>query len=189
MSVRSHQRYSKVNWNAHVVISAVAKGHLSLGFVRRNILTTSEQVKSTVYKQLVRPVLEYASATWDLRPILPLVVWKRCREELLDWYAVLATDRATSTTSLLQRLNLQPLSERRGQRRLAVFSQYHHTNTATLFKYVRPAKHASSRRHPDQYFIPQSNTRHHQGSFFFIWTAREWNGIPADSWFLRPPNI
>ena len=55
---------SKVNWNAHV-ISTAAKGHLSLGFVRRNILTTSEQVKSTAYKQLVRPVLEYASASWD----------------------------------------------------------------------------------------------------------------------------
>ena len=32
---------SKVNWNAHV-ISTAAKGHLSLGFVRHNILTTSE---------------------------------------------------------------------------------------------------------------------------------------------------
>ena len=44
-------------------------------------------------------------------------------------YSIRRTDRATSTTGLLQRLNLQPLSECRGQRRLAVFSQYHHTNT------------------------------------------------------------
>ena len=49
---------------------------------------------------------------------------------------------------------IKPLSERRGQRRLAVFNQYHHTNTATLFRYVRPAKHATSHRHPDHYFIP-----------------------------------
>ena len=55
---------SKVNWNAHV-ISTAAMRHLSLSFVRRNILPTSEQVKSTAYKQVVRPVLEYASASWD----------------------------------------------------------------------------------------------------------------------------
>ena len=38
---------SKVNWDAHLN-STVAKGNSNLGFVRWNILTTSEQVKSTL---------------------------------------------------------------------------------------------------------------------------------------------
>ena len=43
----------------------MAKGNSNLSFVRRNILTTPEQIKSPAYKQLVRPVLEYTSAAWN----------------------------------------------------------------------------------------------------------------------------
>ena len=105
---------SKVNWNAHV-ISTAAKGHLSLGFVRRNTFTTSEQVKSTAYKQLVRPVLEYASASWyfasDTATSRLEAVQRRAARLICG---IRRTDRATSTTGLLHRLNLRPLSERRG---------------------------------------------------------------------------
>ena len=41
-----------------------AKGNSSLGFIRRNVLTTSQIVRNTKYKQHVSPVLEYASASW-----------------------------------------------------------------------------------------------------------------------------
>jgi hypothetical protein len=55
---------SKLTWNDHVS-NIVTKANATLGFIRRNVLTTSEDVKSTAYKQLVRPVLEYASGAWD----------------------------------------------------------------------------------------------------------------------------
>ena len=158
----------------------------NLGFVRRNILTTSEQVKPTVYKQLVHPVLEYTSAAWNSASDTATG-----RLEAVQRRAAVSDKqiKKSNTTGLLQRLNIiQPLSKRRSRRRLAIFSQYHHTNTATLSRYVRAAKHVYSHKHPDQYFITHSNTLHYQRSFF-IRTAREWNEIPTSSWLLRPPNI
>ena len=41
-----------------------AEGNSTLGFIWRNILTNFEAVKNMAYKQLVRPVLEYASVAW-----------------------------------------------------------------------------------------------------------------------------
>ena len=45
--------------------SIINKSNSALGFIRRNVITTSTQVKSTAFKQIVRPVLEYASGAWD----------------------------------------------------------------------------------------------------------------------------
>ena len=147
--------------------------------------TTSEQVKSTACQQLVRPVLEYATAAWDSASYTATsrLEAKQRRDARLIC-GIRRTDQTSSTSGLLQRLNWQPPLERRSQRRLAIFSQYHHTNT------VQPlaAKHVFSRKHPDQYFITHSNTLHHQRSFF-IRTACEWNEIPTSSWLSRLRNI
>ena len=52
-----------VSWHSHVA-KITAKGNKSLGFVRRNIRTTSEATKTRAYQTLVRPSLEYASCVW-----------------------------------------------------------------------------------------------------------------------------
>ena len=98
------------------------------------------------------------------------------------------TDRKTSTTGLLQKLNLPPLSQRRTERRLQIFSQYHHSNKSVLSRYIQQAEYSSARRHPEQYFTPQSNSVHHQRSFF-IRTAKEWNELPDSISLLRPPSV
>ena len=55
---------SKLRWHKHIS-NITAKANSTLGFIRRNVLTTSEEIKSLAFKQLVRPVLEYASSAWD----------------------------------------------------------------------------------------------------------------------------
>ena len=52
-----------VSWHSHVA-KITSKGNKSLGFVRRNIRTTSEATKTLAYQTLVRPSLEYASCVW-----------------------------------------------------------------------------------------------------------------------------
>ena len=54
----------KLTWKNHAE-SIINKSNSALGFIRRNVIATSTQVKSTAYKQLVRPVLEYASGAWN----------------------------------------------------------------------------------------------------------------------------
>ena len=54
----------KLTWKDHIN-NITNKGNSALGFIRRNITTNSTEIKCTAYKQIVRPVLEYASGSWD----------------------------------------------------------------------------------------------------------------------------
>lgn len=55
------------NFGRGVVLSFFIfhKANSTLGFIRSNVLTVSQDVKSSAYKQLVRPIMEYSSGAWD----------------------------------------------------------------------------------------------------------------------------
>ena len=55
---------SDLNWNKHIN-NITARANQSLGFVKRNVKTRSRDIKTKVYKALVRPRLEYCSTLWD----------------------------------------------------------------------------------------------------------------------------
>lgn len=175
----------KITWSTHID-NTTTKANSTLGFIRRNVLTDSTEVKATAYKQLVRPVMEYSSAALDSISNTASsrleAVQRRAARVICG---IRRTDRQTSTTSLLTTLNLQPLSERRSDRRMKIFSQYHHTNNTVLSRYTKRATTTSARRHPLQYLAPHSNSDHHRRSFF-VRTAKEWNLLPADSNYLIP---
>ena len=48
---------SKLKWDKHIP-NITSKANSTLGFIRRNVVTTSEDMKALAYKQLVRPVLD-----------------------------------------------------------------------------------------------------------------------------------
>ena len=54
---------SDLSWNKHVDIT-VNKANKVLGVIKRTVGTLNQQVFSTLYKSLVRPVLEYAVPVW-----------------------------------------------------------------------------------------------------------------------------
>ena len=54
---------SKLRWNQHTHI-ITSKAMQILGLIKRNFWFCNEEVKCTLYKSLVRPKLEYASAIW-----------------------------------------------------------------------------------------------------------------------------
>ena len=54
---------SDLSWDTH--INRISKkANNTLGFLRRNIIIHSESFKSSVYKVLVRPQLDYCSTVW-----------------------------------------------------------------------------------------------------------------------------
>ncbi len=53
-----------LTWNTHID-NITKKANQTLGFLRRNIKVHSEPLKSTAYKTLVRPQLEYSSTVWS----------------------------------------------------------------------------------------------------------------------------
>ena len=178
---------SKITWNDHIS-SVVAKANAALGFVRRNVITCSETIRLTAYKQLVRPLMEYASAAWDSRPGTRESSLESVQRRAARFICgILRTDHQTSTTSLLSKLDLDDLVSRRANARLRVFKQYHFSENNVILSHLQHAPAPSVRRHCHQYLIPHSNTLHHQRSYF-VKTAKEWNTLPATSGFLVPPH-
>ena len=55
---------SNLNWSFHIK-NIIEKANRSLGFIRRNLYSCPESVKSQAYLTLVCPCLEYACSVWD----------------------------------------------------------------------------------------------------------------------------
>ena len=53
-----------LTWNAHVDATA-KKANNSLAFLRRSLASCPRDIKAQSYQALVRPILEYASTSWD----------------------------------------------------------------------------------------------------------------------------
>ena len=53
-----------LTWNAHVDATS-KKANNSLAFLRRNLASCPRDIKAQSYQALVRPILEYASTSWD----------------------------------------------------------------------------------------------------------------------------
>lgn len=53
-----------LSWNNHIN-SVTATANRTLGFVKRNIVSRSQTVRTLAYKALVRPRLEYCASVWD----------------------------------------------------------------------------------------------------------------------------
>ena len=71
------------------------------------------------------------------------------------------TDRTTSTTQLLEHLELDTLKNRRERRRLGIFHAMHYDEVAVnITNYLSPhlTYVGQSRKHQLQYFIPHCNT-------------------------------
>ena len=80
------------------------KANQTLGFLKRNILVHSRDLKSEVYKTLVRPQLGYAST--DINQV------ETVRKRAARWAA--RDYRCTSSvTAMLKDLNWRPLDQRR----------------------------------------------------------------------------
>ena len=62
VSIRSTSIH--LNWNKHINLNQVT-GKAMLGFVKRNIKTRSQHLKTKAYKGLIRPRLEYCASLWD----------------------------------------------------------------------------------------------------------------------------
>ena len=181
-----------LRWNTNTNFIS-AKAASRLGFVSRTIPFTLPHLREKAYKQLVRPVLEYASTVWD--PTLTttqsnaLEAIQRKAARLVN--NISRTDRTTSTTELLCKMNWEKLSSRRESRSLGLFRAMHFNEIATtITDYISPLSATSgfSRRHEMQYHIPHCHSLHHQNNFF-IKTAKAWNQLPVSSNLLVAPPV
>ena len=73
---------SDLRWNTHVS-NVCTKANRTLGFLRRNLYSCTQEVTEAAYKGLVRPVLDYGSSVWDLG-ILVQLKWESLKKRRKD---------------------------------------------------------------------------------------------------------
>ena len=88
-SVQSHcylgvQISNTLNWTAQCK-SVARKAQQTLGVIRRNLNKCPTHIKSIAYTTLVRPILEYASASWDPHCKKILKPYKESKDKLPDF--------------------------------------------------------------------------------------------------------
>ena len=96
-----------------------AKGNRMLGFLKRNIKTSSQKTKNLAYKALVRPTVEYASTVWSphQKELITIIekVQRRSARYVVDEYG-----RDFSVTEMMTRLSWETLEQRRQKARVVM---------------------------------------------------------------------
>ena len=116
------------------------KANSVLGFLRRNFNNCPTRVKSSLYKSLVRPILEYACTIWaphcqrDVQHIEAIQI--RAARFTMNRYG-----RYESVTNMLHQLDWPILYVRRSQQKLMMYKiinglvYVQHTNIFKLTQY------------------------------------------------------
>ena len=165
-----------LSWKTHVN-KTCSKAHNSLNFLRRNLYRCPRKTKESAYQTMVRPLVEYCSSAWDpgyvgqIRQV-EAVQRKAARFVTSDW------GRYSSVTDMVKSLEWHTLQERRLVRRLSIFYQVLHGNTAVqLPNYV--TQQNRPRPHPFQYSSIQASKLCYTDSFWPR-TILSWNPLPLD---------
>jgi hypothetical protein len=109
---------NKLRWDVQFK-KLTSKARRVLGFLKRNLWFCPRSVKVTAYRTLVRPILEYASSSWD-----PYRIGDVTRIEAVQRKAArFCTNdykRTSSVTQMIKDLDWEPLETRRTDTRLKV---------------------------------------------------------------------
>ena len=102
-----------LSWSNHISQVSV-NANQKLGFIKRNLKGSPQELKRLAYITLVRSGMEYASPVWDPNTTEqgPGRPRERVQMRAARWITS-SYDRTASVTNLLRQLNLEPLDKRR----------------------------------------------------------------------------
>jgi len=117
-----------------------AKANQKLGFIKRNLKGTPEELKRLAYITLVRSSMEYACTVWDPSLSKDSESLERIQRRAARWITR-KFDHTSSVSALLHQLHLEPLEERRRISRLTFLYKVLHehvaVSTATWIWYLQ----------------------------------------------------
>ena len=110
---------SDLTWKLHIN-NITTRATRILNLLRRHLYSCNEEVKATAFSSLVRPHLEYSSSVWDphyQQDINSLEkIQRRGARFVTGQYSY-----KKSVTEMLNKINWQPLQQRRKTKRLTHF--------------------------------------------------------------------
>ena len=176
---------SDLRWNKHID-TIIGKANRTLRFLKRNLKINSTALKSTAYRTLIRPSLEYACTVWDPYTqgnIYKLeMVQRRAARFVLGRY-----NNTSSVGDMLYELGWTSLQTRRQTLRLCMMYKIHKGLIAMdAQEFMTPLQRRSQHINSNAYKSPRSKTDYHMYSFFPR-TIREWNSLTNET--VNAPNL
>ena len=116
---------NSLTWSDHTQQTA-KKAQRVLGLLRRNLWMCKENVKSTAYTTLVRPLLEYASSVWDSSNKSNNTKLNRVQRQAARFCKNNYKREEGTVTKLLEELKWQPLEVRRKIKKTTMLFKIQH---------------------------------------------------------------
>ena len=164
-----------LRWNANVDTTS-KKANNSLAFLRRNLASCPKDIKAQSYQAVVRPILLYASSSWD--------PYTKSNIQLLDAVQrraarfVTGDYRTTSSPSqMIADLGWEPLNHQRANFKFVMVYRITYgliDITGPLYLHLSTLR---TRGHTLRYMIPYCRTDVYRNSFFQS-AIRLWNQLP-----------
>ena len=107
---------SKLKWSDHIS-SISSKASRSLGVIKRNLWNCPRKVRETAYTSIVRPKLEYASASWDPHYKKDISTLERVQRKAAR-FCLQNFNKTASVTDMLSDLKWDTLETKRKKKRL-----------------------------------------------------------------------
>ncbi|XP_072016887.1 uncharacterized protein [Amphiura filiformis] len=164
-----------VNHIAHVT----SKAKQVLGMVRRNLHPCPTKLKSTAYKTLIRPHLEFSATVWDpytkedIKKV-ESVQRKAARFVCRDY------GRRSSVTDMIERLEWEPLQTRRKISRMTMLYKTQNGQVAIpAQKFLQPVTRPT-RHHNSKAFQRYHTKKDCYKNTFFLRSIADWNILPEN---------
>lgn len=166
-------------WDNHIR-NTISKANKILGLLRRSLKIDSTSVKNQAYLAYVRPLLEYASSTWDPHTAKNISSLEAVQRRAARWVTQ-DYHQTSSVDAMMDTLGWPTLQSRRTRARLQMFHKIHHglaSVDSSSLPSVAPTRRSSRLNHPFSYLVPHSRTDYRKFSFFPR-TIPDWNGLSA----------
>jgi hypothetical protein len=169
-----------LSWSKHINY-ITNKANKVLYVTKLALAHSSQRVKETAYKSIVRPQVEYSSSVWDpfyANQIDTIeMIQRKAARFCLNRY-----QKLDSVTDMLQQLNWKSLASRRRANRLSAFSKVFNREESLndLSSLVIQAPY-NGLRNANLLRIQSITCRKNIGHYSFIpRSIREWNSLPPE---------
>ena len=170
---------SKLKWSHHIS-SISSNASKSLGLIRRNLWNCPRKVRETAYTSIVRPKLEYASASWDPYYKKDVSTLEKVQRKAAR-FCLQNYNRTASVSDMIAKLEWDTLEKRRKKNRLTLmYKLSHYLVDINPEEYLIPNTESRTRNsHSFKYRIPKVSKDVFKYSFFPR-SISEWNSLPSE---------
>ena len=169
--------FSNLNWSFHIE-NTIGKANRPLGFIRRNLYSCPENVKSQANLTLVRPCLEYAFSVWDPHTQKHCHDIEGVKRRAVRFVKSCYEREPGTVTSLLNDLNWPSLELRRKIARLTtMYKIVNNKIRVNIPEYIAGPTHVTRSYHSSKLINIGSSSNTYKYNLFTR-TLKEWNSLP-----------